>query len=220
MAHVFHRIRPGYELVTVKLEWNVQVPFLQTKDGKGETLESPVFSSKKNPNSKWQLQVEDYDETQIIIYACHCDSEEEHVNFVEPTLVKMLILDRNGRKVLQQMLPSTKSYYVAFEFCKEVVIKSKCQQVDGNYIFCCKIYTHVKREPTSSSANPSVLAVDCSGGLSSHLEELFNNMSSSNVILNIRADVNSPPTRSFWLPEVKFLLPCSNIRPKKILIIK
>ena len=75
MADVFNWIRPGYELVTAKLEWNVQVLFLQTKDGKGETLESPVFSSKKNPNSKWQLQVEDDDETQIIIYACHCDSE-------------------------------------------------------------------------------------------------------------------------------------------------
>ena len=185
MADVFNWIRPGYELVTAKLEWNVQVLFLQTKDGKGETLESPVFSSKKNPNSKWQLQVEDYDETQIIIYACHCDSEEEqYVNFVEPILVKMLILDRNGRKVLQQMLPSTKSYYVAFEFCKEVVIKSKCQQVDGNYIFCCKIYTHVKIPPVSP-VDPSSLAIDCSSELITHLDGLFDNMQFSDVNFNI-----------------------------------
>jgi speckle-type POZ protein len=184
MADVFNWIRPGYELVTAKLEWNVQAPFIQTTDGNGETLESPVFSSKTNPNSKWQLQVED-DETQINIYACHCDSIGEYVELLEPIMVKMSILDRNGRKVLHQMLPSTKSYYVKFELSKEVLIKSQCQQVDGNYTFCCKIFTHVKPVEPVSSADSSSLAIDCSSGLIAFLENLFDNMQFSDVNFNI-----------------------------------
>jgi hypothetical protein len=42
----------------------------------------------------------------------------------------------------------------------------------------------VKQE-TESSADPSSLAIDCSGGLSTHLDGLFNNMQFSDVILNI-----------------------------------
>jgi hypothetical protein len=58
MTQVFN-IRPGYELVTVELEWNVQVPFLQTTDGKGQDLNSPLFSPQETPNSKWKLGVND-----------------------------------------------------------------------------------------------------------------------------------------------------------------
>jgi speckle-type POZ protein len=36
-----------------------------------------------------------------------------------------------------------------------------------------------------SPADPAVLAIDCTGGLSSHLEELFDNMSLSDVNFNI-----------------------------------
>jgi speckle-type POZ protein len=179
----FNWIRPGYELVTVKLEWNVQVPFLQTADGKRKILKSPLFSSKETPDSKWQLQVDD-DETQIKIYACHCDFVGIRVKFVEPILVKMFVQDRNGRKVLQQLLPSTKSYYVKFDLSKEVLIKSECQ-VDGSYTFCCKIFTHVKLlEPVSSDV-PPVVAIDCSSGLIAFLENLFDNMQFSDVNFNI-----------------------------------
>jgi speckle-type POZ protein len=43
----------------------------------------------------------------------------------------------------------------------------------------------VKQE-TEPSADPSSLAIDCSGGLSNHLEELFNSMQSSDVIFKVR----------------------------------
>jgi speckle-type POZ protein len=183
MGDIFNWIRPGYELVAAKFHWNVQVPFIQTTDGNGETLRSSFFSSRETPNSKWQLLVVDGD-TEIIIYACHFDSVGENVNFVEPILVKMLILDRNGRKVLQQMLPSAKSCFVGFELSKEILITTECQQSDGSYTFCCKIFTHVKIAPVSSAA-PPVLAIDCSSGLSNHLEELFDNMQFSDVNFNI-----------------------------------
>jgi speckle-type POZ protein len=43
----------------------------------------------------------------------------------------------------------------------------------------------MKSKPISSSADLPVLAVDCTGGLSSHLEELFNDMSLSDVNFTI-----------------------------------
>ena len=51
--------RLGYEFITVKSKWNVQVPFLQTNKRKDQHVESPLFSSPKNPNSKCQLKVFD-----------------------------------------------------------------------------------------------------------------------------------------------------------------
>ncbi len=51
--------------------------------------------------------------------------------------------------------------------------------------FCCKIFTHLKKEPTSSSADSTVLAVDCNGGLSPLLDGLFGILQFSDVILNI-----------------------------------
>jgi speckle-type POZ protein len=184
MAQVFNWIRPGYELVTVKLEWNVQVPFLQTTDGRGLRLVSPLFSPQETPNSKWQLQVCDASQS-LRIRACHFDSTGGYVNFVEPVLVKLSILNNRRNKVFQQMISSAPTIsYVEFHLSKEDVIKSNSQQSDGSLTFYCKILTHVKQE-TESSADPSSLAIDCSGELITHLDGLFNDMSSSDVRFNI-----------------------------------
>jgi speckle-type POZ protein len=184
MAGVFNWIRLGYELVSVKLQWNVQVPFLHTADGNGETLESSLFCQQETPNSKWKLLV--YDKTtEILIEMWHYNTVGERVFIVEAALVKMSILNPKGWKVLQQMLP-TRPTFVQFKLCKRDLIKLKCQQVDGSLTFCCKIFTHVKREPTSSSADdPESFAIDCTSGLSNHFEELFNNMPLSDVHFRI-----------------------------------
>ena len=42
------------------------------------------------------------------------------------------------------------------------------------------------KQNSDPSADPSSLAIDCSSGLSSHLDGLFNNMQFSDVNLNIR----------------------------------
>jgi speckle-type POZ protein len=183
MAQVFN-IRPGYKLVTVKLEWNVQVPFLQTADGYGKILESHLFPPQETPNSKWQLQVWDGSDS-LIIYPYHYNSTGGCVNFVEPVLVKLSILNNRRKKVFQQIVSSAPpTYHVEFYLSKEDLIKSNSQQSDGSLTFCCKILTHVKQE-TKSSADPPVLAIDCSGGLASHLDGLFNNMQFSDVKFNI-----------------------------------
>jgi speckle-type POZ protein len=195
------------ELVTVKLNWNIQLPFLHIANGerqrnavlqqrsvlhvrRGQQV-SALFSPKETPNSKWKLEVYDHNETEITIFALHLNSAGKEDNFVEPAaLVKMSILNKKGTKVFQQMqmLPSQPTTdYVGFLLSKKDIIESKCQQSDGSLNFYCKILTHaVKSEPISSSADPPVPAIDCTdGGLSSHLEELFNDMSFSDVSFNI-----------------------------------
>ena len=201
----FKRNRRGYEPVTVKLQWNVKLPFFQTASRERQRHaglqsarlrfelgvrwgqhESHLFSPPETPNSKWQLEVNDH-ETGIRINLFHYNSAGELENFVEPTLVKMSILNERGNKVLQQRLQSIPScYFVSFKFSKEEIITSEYQQSDGTFTFYCKILSHaMKSKPISSSADLPVLAVDCTGGLSSHLEELFNDMSLSDVTLNI-----------------------------------
>ena len=102
MAGVFNWFRPGYELVNVKLLWNVKVPFLETTDGNGEELLSPpFFFPKETQNKIWRLKVIDRSK-QIRISMRNYNSAGDCVNFVEPVLVKMSILDRNRQKVFHQ----------------------------------------------------------------------------------------------------------------------
>jgi speckle-type POZ protein len=108
----------------------------------------------------------------------------ERINFIEPALVKISIVDRKGQKVLQQMHPS-ETNYVKFYLFKEEIIKSGGQQVDGSLNFCCKIFTHVKKEPISLSADPSSDAINCLNELSTQFEELFDSMPTSDVNFNI-----------------------------------
>jgi speckle-type POZ protein len=185
MAEKFNWFREGYELVDAKFEWNVQVPFLQYSDSDCEYISSPFFPTRDTPNSQLIMGVED-DFNQITIRIHHYNSAAEIVNFVEPTLVKMSILNNKGTKVLQQILPSTPCCKPKFDFLKNQIIQSDCQQWDGSLTFCWKIVSHVKKESVSSSADLPVLAADCTGGLSTHFEELFNSMQFSDVILNIR----------------------------------
>jgi speckle-type POZ protein len=186
MANVFNWIRPGYELVTVKLEWNVQLPFFATIGGNGGTLKSHLFSPQETPNSKWQLLVYDYaNYITIYPYPYHFKSTGERANFFEPVLVKMSILNNRRKKVFQQMVSSAQiTYYATFNLSKEDIIEMKCHQEDGSYTFYCKILTHVKQN-TESPADPSSLVIDCSSELITHLVNLFDDMQFSDVNFNI-----------------------------------
>ena len=189
MAEKFNWFRLGYELVKAKFEWNVllqnsHVPFLQNI-GDGEYFYSPLFPTPEILNSSYNLEVHQGAE-QIVIFVVHHNSAGEEEKFVEPVLVKMSILNQKGTKVFQQMLSSSPdSCVVEFNISKEQIIQSDCQQSDGSLTFCWKIFTHVIKKPVSSSADHPVFAVDCTGGLSSHLDGLFNNMQFSDVIFNI-----------------------------------
>ncbi len=84
MAEDFENwIRPGYELVTVRLQWNVQVPTLQTEDkGQRGQLSSSLFSPQETPNTKWELRLYERG-TCILIFVSQCDSEGEIKDYVD-----------------------------------------------------------------------------------------------------------------------------------------
>jgi speckle-type POZ protein len=186
MPEKFNRIRPGYELVNVKLQWNVQVPFLYSfyneGYGSGQKLDSILFSPQETPNRKWQLRLYDRG-AQIEIYVFHRNSTGREEQFLKPTQLQMSILNRRGKKVLQQIVQSTPlcSYYVQFGYSKGYAIK--CQQEDGSLTFYCKIITHVKIE--ASADPPAGVAINCLNELSTQLGELFDKMPSSDVNFNI-----------------------------------
>jgi speckle-type POZ protein len=182
MAGVFNWIRPGYELVNVKLQWNVQVPHIHATLGKPNHWRSILFSPQETPNSNWKLQVND-NGTQIEIDAYHCNSAGKNVAWLESTLVKLSILNKRGKKVLQQMVPSNSTiFYVTFNLPKGDLLK--CQQPNGSLTFYCKIITHVKIE-ASADPRPAGVAINCPNELSTQLGELFDKMPSSDVNFNI-----------------------------------
>jgi speckle-type POZ protein len=196
MAEKFNWFRPGYELVEAKFEWNVQVPFLENTKEKevsdsdededeSDYLTSPSFPTPEIPNSKWKLVVYDRG-SKISIYTYHYNFAGSNVNSVEPFQVKMSILDKNGRKIVQQINDSSyKNQSCAyFDVLKVSLMKSECIKKDKSLIFCCKIFTHMKII-SLPPADPLVFSVDCSGGLSTHLDGLFNSMQFSDVTLNI-----------------------------------
>jgi speckle-type POZ protein len=183
MAEVFVWIRPGYKLVTVKLQWNVeanQVTFLKTTDGRSvpSVPRFRSFSSQETPNSKWLLEVKEKT-TEILTHVSHSGLSGIKTNFVEPVLVKMSILNKKGEKVLQKMLPSQPNKNdVEFMFYKKDLIR--CLQSDGSLTFCWKIFTHLKQDPAPFGQSKDD-TIKCLNELSTHFGGLFNGMQFSDV---------------------------------------
>ena len=126
---------------------------------------------------------------QIGISVIHFNSTGTVGYFVQPALVKMSILERNGRKVYQQLVPSSRnSPVVQFFVSKESLMQSECLQLDGSLTFCCKIFTHVEPVPSAFSFfyAASFLAIDRSNGPSTRSSYLFNSGQTTDVIFKVR----------------------------------
>jgi speckle-type POZ protein len=183
----FNWFREGYELVEFNFEWKVLVPLAQTTyEQYCYEIDSFIFSSQDSPPRKWSLELCYDREKSVDIFVWHHNLENSTTNILEPVLIKISLLNKKGREALQQMLPSsTNSNRVTFSLIKEDIIKSQCQQADGSLTVCCKIFSHVKKEEIVPLSDPSGTAIDCSGGLSTHLGNLFEDMKYSDVIFNI-----------------------------------
>jgi speckle-type POZ protein len=173
------------------LQWNVkaqEVTFLKTTDGRNQHNIAQnrlfrSFSSQETPNSQWELQVKEKFAEIPVHVSTRSGPHGLNRNFVEPALVKILIINRKGNKVLQQMLPSQPNKNdVEFMFYKKDLIQ--CLQSDGNLTLCCKIFTHVKQD-TASSGQSKDDAIKCLNELSTHFGGLFNNMQFSDVNFNV-----------------------------------
>ena len=182
MAEFFTRIRLGYKLVTAKLEWNVKMPFLHATENQGSKIDSPCFSTQET-EIQWQMMLLN-EKKEIAIYVFLC--EDNVLPILEPILIKIAILNARGQKIVEQMITTTLNslLFEEFKFKKEN-IKSQNQQDDSSHIICCKIFWHVKLTSTSSADSP-IVAINCSDGLITQLQGLFDDMKFSDVIFDIR----------------------------------
>jgi hypothetical protein len=198
-SDAFNWIRPGYELVKIRLEWKVQLPFFTTTEEKVEPDRafSKYFFSPQIPESKWKLGLYDQPiKAKIAIRLWHFSTiTSQSTEILERSLVKMSIITEKEHIVLQKISQSNWKK-VEFLISKQDIINSKCQEPDGNLIFCCNIFSHVKKEP-ASSADPDLALNCCSSELITQLEGLFNEKKFSDVIFNVHG-------RQF--PAHKFLL--------------
>ena len=183
MTNVFNWIRLGYKLVSAKLEWNVQMPFLHTTEQ--GNIEGSPFITTQETEDQWQLVLCDEEkEIEIHVGLISQDDDVPDVPILEPVLVKIAILNAKGKKIAEQMITTQPNdIYVKFKFKKEN-IKSQSQQDDSSHTICCKILWHVKLTSTTSTDSP-LLAMDCSSGLITQLEGLFDRMEFSDVVFNI-----------------------------------
>ena len=181
MADDFNWIRSGYEVVKSNFKWNVQVPFLLSTNGNGKQINSPLFSPEETPNTQWILSLCDRT-TKIEIDAWLYDSTKKNLEIVDPVQMKISIINKKKKKVLQKILCSKpNSQSLIFDFNKEMF--NTCQQENGSYTFICKILSHLKKELVSS--DPPGIAINCLNGLSAQFQGLFDSMQLSDVIFNI-----------------------------------
>ena len=180
MTEVFNWIQSGYDLVNVKMVWNDHDFMSESKIG---VFGSPCLSLSQD-NAKWKLQPF-YGKAQLSFYLYQLNSEEKSITIVEPVLISIYILNGKGEKILQRTMTSEpNSRSLQLNLSKEDLDQSKCPEADGSFTFCCEIFYHVKKEPIVS-ANPTSIAVNCSGELITQLEGLFEEMKFSDVIFNI-----------------------------------
>ena len=176
MTEVFNWIQSGYDLVNVKMVWNDHDFMSESKIG---VFGSPCLSLSQD-NAKWKLQPF-YGKAQLSFYLYQLNSEEKSITIVEPVLISIYILNGKGEKILQRTMTSEpNSRSLQLNLSKEDLDQSKCPDADGSFTFCCEIFYHVKKEPIAS-ANPSSIAVNCSGELITQLEGLFEEMKFSSL---------------------------------------
>jgi speckle-type POZ protein len=186
MEEAFNWFRPGFELVKVNFQWNVQVPpFLQTTINPFEETSS-FFSSSEIPERQWRLQLF-VESTQILIIAYHYNSAGQiaRANIRDPVLLKISIVNKRGQKVHQRVLQSKPGLpFMHFKFYRADIEASDCRQSDGSLTFYCKILCHVMKE-LDSPVNPPVLDIDCWQQLANEFENLFDEMPFSDVTINV-----------------------------------
>lgn len=178
--------RTEFEISKTDLEWNVQVPCLETTTQWMEPLDSTLFSAKSTPDRQWKMQLSDM-ATDIKIQLFLTTPGIAHYNsarIVDPVRAKFSILNRKRQKILQliQALPRQSGGSFIFQFSKEKILQSECQQLEGSLTFYCEIESYTKKEPNSGQAEDvQDQPMRNSSQLIDELEKLFENMKYADV---------------------------------------
>ena len=180
MAEIFQWIRPGYELVKVKMELNIWAPSLEVVDAYKEFFNAQETSSQQTPDSRWKLYLIN-DGPLLKIRVKHFDSGGT-AKIVDPVLVKFAILNGKGQKVLEQIISSQPNKsWVEVLLSKDKIYGSysEYRQSDGSLTFYCKIFSHVRIK--DSPMDPKEIKTFCTRQLVNHLSGLFESMQLSDV---------------------------------------
>ncbi|XP_046647762.1 speckle-type POZ protein-like [Daphnia pulicaria] len=169
--------------VKVAFDWNVQANFLETVDGKVPDLSSEFFSSKEIPNHQWKLKLSDLGTKIRISLLDYINTKGILANNVDPFQVKIAILNKNGEKLFQRVVYSHIHTFVYFDLSKEEILNSNCRQVDGSLTISCENECMVWK-PLSDGI-PVPVDINCTHQLAAQLEELFDDVSFSDVIFKV-----------------------------------
>ena len=182
--------RSQFEISRADLEWNVQVPCLETTTQWMEPLDSTLFSSKSTPDRLWKMQLIDMaTDLRIQIFLTTPGvAYYESAKLIDPVRVKMAILNRKRQKVLEQVqaLPRDSGGSFHMLYPKAKIIENQCQQSDGSLTFYSEIESYVKKEPVSGKANDDQdQPMRNSDELIDQLEKLYENKKYADVIIRI-----------------------------------
>lgn len=182
--------RSQFEISRADLEWNVQVPCLETTTPWMEPLDSILFSSKSTPDRLWKMQLIDMaTDLRIQIFLTTPGvAYYESAKLIDPVRVKMAILNRKRQKVLEQVqaLPRDSGGSFHMLYPKAKIIENECQQSDGSLTFYSEIESYVKKEPVSGKANDDQdQPMRNSDELIDQLEKLYENKKYADVIIRI-----------------------------------
>jgi speckle-type POZ protein len=173
----------GSVSVKVEFDWDFSAKFLETVDGKSSDLSSAFFDSREIPNHQWKLQLSDLGAKLRISLLHYVNTDGILANIVAPFQVKIAIVNKNRVKLHQHVVYSHIHTFVYFDLSKEEILKSNCRQVDGSLTISCVNECMVKKQPASGIPQP--VGINCTHQLTTQLEELFDDMSFSDVIFKV-----------------------------------
>jgi speckle-type POZ protein len=181
-----------FQVSKFDVEWNVQLPCLETVALWMDPLESTLFSARETPDRLWKLILSDAG-TKLSIQLFLTTPGIPHFSNAkinEPVRIKLSILNRKRQKVLQQVhgLPKQGNCNFLLHFPKIDIQQYECQQLNGSLVFYCEIESYAKKEPITGKANLiQDQSISCSDQLINQLENLFENIKYADVTLNVGA---------------------------------
>ena len=182
------------EYTQINFEWTIdRLAIVQLPR---DILTSPKFSAEETPEVKWKLwykQTLDGD-LQIRVSNRNTDLITPRPPDPYPVRVQMSILNRKREKILtrDEVLYEDTSYhpYLTFPNKNQEFFKSDSVQKDGSLIIYCEIHSLMKNETLSGMAITNAQhrqhrPFDCNNELVSHLEELFENRTFTDITMSV-----------------------------------
>ena len=182
--------RTELQISKFDLEWNVQVPCLETVTAWMDLVESTTISARETPDRLWKLVLSDGGPklTIELFLTTPGYPNFQSASIADPLRVKIAILNKKRQKIQQQVFGLSKQQpcYFAVHFPKDAILLAECQQLDGSLTFYCEIESYGQKDPVAGkSADVQDQPISCSDQLIEQLEELFEDMKYADFTFNV-----------------------------------